>query len=134
MASIQNVRLVVERIDRNRARVSVSWRICFSSCEATDGSVFNERVSLRGDDVFVDDDLATLQSQCIKAQAGCVNRSISRIVARSLLDEDPDTIIFGIVLGDKDEVYARITLTPFEPHGSSANSNTVVGHFGPAGN
>lgn len=132
MADIQNVRLAIDEVTRTSARVTVNWRVCFTACEATAGSTFIERVVLRGDDVLFDDNLATLRSQCVKAQAGCVNRSISRVLSRSLLDEDPDTIIFGFILGDKDELYARVTMTPFSPAGDTADSNTVVGHFGPA--
>lgn len=134
MASIQNVRLEITKADRDsRRRVTVRYRVCFSSCEALAGSVFIERVLLRGDDPIWDDNLITLRNTCVKAVTGCVDRSLTTEVARSTLDEDPDTIIFGWVIGDRDEVYARVSLTPFAPTGDSRDSNVVTGNFGPAG-
>lgn len=133
MASINNVRLEIGPEEANRRRVTVTYRVCFSSCEALAGSVFIERVVLRGDDPVWDDNLITLRNTCVRAVGGCVDRRISTTVAESVLDEDPDTIIFGWVIGDRDEVYARITLEPFTPLGASRNSNVVSGQFGPAG-
>jgi hypothetical protein len=95
--------------------------------------VFREKVTLRGDDPIWDDHLVTLRNTCIRATPGCVERSITTRIADSTLDEDPDTIIFGWVIGDEDEVYARVTLTPFTPSGSSGDSNLVKSNFGPAG-
>lgn len=134
MASIQNVRLEITKGENDRRRrVTVRYRVCFSPCEALAGSVFVERVLLRGDDPIWDDNLITLRNTCVKAQAGCTDRVLSTTVARSQLDEDPDTIIFGWVIGDRDEIYARVSLTPFAPTGDSRDSNTVTGNFGPAG-
>lgn len=133
MATISNVRLEIEDAGRNRRRVTVSYRICFSNCEAMASSVFREKVTLRGDDPIWDDHLITLRNTCLRASQGCVERSVTTTVAQSVLDEDPDTIILGWVIGNKDEVYARVTLTPFSPSGSSGDSNTVASHFGPAG-
>lgn len=135
MPSINNVRLEIGRADdRRQRRVTVHYQVCFSSCEALAGSVFVERVVLRGDDPIWDDNLTTLRNTCVRATQGCVDRTISTIVSASSLDEDPDTIIFGWVIGDQDEIYARVTLTPFTPTGAERDSNTVSGHFGPAGN
>jgi hypothetical protein len=136
MATVSNVRLEISRTDDSRRRrVTVRYRVCFSACEALAGSVFVERVQLRGDDPIWDDNLITLRNTCVRAnEAGCVDRVISSTVAASTLDEDPDTIIFGLVIGDRDEIYARVTLTPFAPTGATANSNIVTGQFGPAGN
>ncbi|MGA7800411.1 MAG: hypothetical protein WCC36_06330 [Gammaproteobacteria bacterium] len=134
MATVSNVRLQIERADqRNRRRVTVTYRVCFSNCEAMGNSVFREKVTLRGDDPIWDDHLITLRNTCLRATQGCVERSITANVASSTLDEDPDTIIFGWVIGAKDEVYARVSLTPFTPSGSSGDSNVVSGDFGPAG-
>jgi len=96
-------------------------------------SAFREKVTLRGDDPIWDDHLTTLRNTCIRATQGCVERTITREVADSTLDEDPDTIIFGWVIGNKDEVYARVTLSPFTPSGSNGDSNIVKSNFGPAG-
>lgn len=134
MATVSNVRLQIERGDqKNRRRVTVTYRVCFSNCEAMGNSVFREKVTLRGDDPIWDDHLLTLRDTCLRATQGCVDRSIAVNVAQSTLDEDPDTIIFGWVIGDKDEVYARVVLTPFTPSGSSGDSNIVTADFGPAG-
>ena len=134
MASINNVRLEIGREKDRRRQVTVRYQVCFSSCETLAGSTFVERVVLRGDDQIWDDNLITLRNTCVQAVRGCVERSITATVAESVLDEDPDTIIFGWVIGDRDEVYARVTLDPFHPSGDARNSNTVTGHFGPAGN
>ncbi|MBV2358243.1 hypothetical protein KUH32_00510 [Thalassococcus sp. CAU 1522] len=133
MATVSNVRLRIEQLDDRRSRVHVTYRICYSHCEAMAGSTFVERVTLRGDDPIWDDHLITLRNGCVRAQNGCIEREITRVVANSTLDEDPDTIIFGWVIGNKDEVYARVRLTPFQPTGSQGDSNIVSAHFGPAG-
>lgn len=134
MATISNVQLKIDRADqKNRRNVTVTYRICFSSCEAKGGSVFREKVVLRGDDPIWDDHLITLRNTCVRATEGCIDRSVRATVASSTLDEDPDTIILGWVIGDKDEVYARVSLVPFEPSPSTGDSNTVTTDFGPAG-
>lgn len=134
MASISNIRLNIERARQpNRRLVNVSYRICFSSCEVAAGSTFREVVTLRGDDPIWDDHLITIRDGCVRASQSCMDRSINANVAQSTLDEDPDTIIFGWVIGNQDEVYARVNLTPFVPTGSSGDSNTITADFGPAG-
>lgn len=134
MASINNIRLEIGPENDRRRQVTVRYQVCFSSCETLAGSTFVERVVLRGDDPIWDDNLTTLRNTCVQAVRGCVDRSITANVAESVLDEDPDTIILGWVIGDRDEIYARVTLEPFQPSGAAGNSNTVTGHFGPAGN
>ena len=132
MASISNVHLEIGREEGDRRRVTVTYRVCFSSCEALAGSTFVESVVLRGDDPIWDDNLITLRNTCVRAQAGCVDRRISSIVSESTLDEDPDTIIFGWVIDrDRDEIYARVRLVPFTSTGAQADSNQVTGQFGP---
>jgi hypothetical protein len=134
MASVSNVRLEIGAADRNRRRrVTVTYRVCFSNCEAMGNIVFKEKVTLRGDDPIWDDHLITLRDSCLRATQGCVDRRIESTVAESTLDEDPDTIILGWVIGNKDEVYARVALTPFVPSGSTGDSNIVKADFGPAG-
>ena len=134
MATISNVRLSIEDSGRRRSRVSVTYRICFSSCEAMANSVFNEKVTLRGDDPVWDDHLITLRNTCVRATNGCIERTLTRDIANSVLDEDPDTIILGWVIGNKDEIYARVRLEPFNPSATRGDSNNVSAHFGPAGN
>ena len=132
MASISNVRLEIGREEDDRRRVTVTYRVCFSSCEALAGSTFVESVVLRGDDPIWDDNLITMRNTCVRAQAGCVDRRLSALVSESTLDEDPDTIIFGWVVDrDRDEIYARVRLVPFAPTGAQADSNQVTGQFGP---
>jgi len=132
MASVSNVHLDIGRADNDRRTVTVSYRVCFSSCEALAGSTFVETVVLRGDDPIWDDNLITLRNTCVKAQPGCVDRKISATVAESTRDEDRDTIIFGwVVSRDRDEVYARVKLTPFSSTGGQGDSNGVTGQFGP---
>jgi len=134
MATVSNINLAIgSGSSSSRREVTVRYRICFSECEAMDNTVFVEKVTLRGDDPIFDDHLTTLRNQCIRAQRGCIDREIRRQISRSTLDEDPDTIIFGVVLGARDEVYARVRMTPFTPSASSGDSNTVTGQFGPAG-
>ncbi|MGR3445101.1 MAG: hypothetical protein ACU0DP_16925 [Thalassococcus profundi] len=133
MATVSRITLRIEDAGRNRSRVTLTYRICFFHCEAMAGSTFIENVTLRGDDPVWDDHLITLRNGCIRAQNGCIDRELTRIVSNSTLDEDPDTIIFGWVIGNKDEVYGRVRLTPFEPNGSQGDSNIVSAHFGPAG-
>ena len=133
MATVSNVRLAIGPEEDNRRRVTVTYRVCFSPCETLAGSVFVEKVVLRGDDPIWDDHLIDLRNTCVRSERGCVDRSLTTFITESRLDEDPDTIIFGWVIGDRDEVYARVSLEPFHPTGSRADSNVVSGHFGPAG-
>ena len=135
MATISNVSLSIQKGGSGTSRqVVVRYRLCFTSCEALAGSVFVENVALRGDDPIFDDHLTTLRNSCVKAERECLDRTLVANVSRSTLDEDGDTIILGWpVWADTDEVYARITLTPFTPSGSSANSNIATGQWGAAG-
>ncbi len=116
-----------------RRTVTVTYQIRFSTPESLGNQVFRERVTLRGDDPVFDDNVMTVFTNWTRAQAAPLNRTITRDVARSSLDEDPDTIIFGFVLGNLDELYARVELTPFSPGSAQADSNVVTGQFGPAG-
>ena len=102
------------------------------------GSTFVADVYLRGDDPIWDDHLIRLSHGCVKAARGCPEFSLQRSVSRSTLDEDGDTIIeiFGVKLleiADRDEVYARVELRPFQAVGDAANSNVVTGQWGSAG-
>jgi hypothetical protein len=140
MATISNVVLQVQKGgEGSRRLVTVTYKLCFSACEALAGSTFVETVLLRGDDPIFDDNLITLSRRCVKATDKCQDRKTAVNVSRSTLDEDGDTIIiiFGQVIlriADRDELYARITLTPFAPSGSTADSNIVTGQWGAAGN
>ena len=136
MATVRNVHLDIERGDGSRRTVTVRWEVCFTHCEALAGSVFVETVTLRGDDPIWDDHLTTISNRCVKAErAGCHERRIVRQVSRSVLDEDGDTVIFGIPIhAARDEIYARVCLEPFRPSGACANSNIETGQFGAAGN
>ncbi len=135
MATASNVQLTIQKIKNqpNRRKVSVTYRVCFTTCEVLAGSVFKETVILRGDDEIWDNNITTIHSDCIKAQRGCVDRKFSKNVSKSILDEDGDTVIFGIpIFADRDELYARVKLTPFSPSGNQADSNVVTGQFGAA--
>ena len=140
MASISNLRLSISPVaGSTRKLVTVTYNVCFTPSELLDGSVFDEKVTLRGDDPIWDDHLITLSSTNIKAistpipaPASCMERKVVRKVSRKTLDEDGDTIIFGVpVFLDRDEVYARVTLIPFNPRSSSADSNVIEKQFGP---
>ncbi|OED41144.1 hypothetical protein AB833_10320 [Chromatiales bacterium (ex Bugula neritina AB1)] len=134
MATVSRIKLKIGDEDRNNRRlVTVTYRVCFSRCEAMAGSVFREKVTLRGDDPIWDDHLITLRNTCLKSTSGCIDRKVSRRISSSTLDEDADTIILGWVIGNKDEVYARVALTPFEPSSTRGDSNTISADFGPAG-
>lgn len=136
MPSISNVRLdIAKRTDGSKRKVTVTYKLCFTHCEVLDGTVFIERVDLRGDDPIWDDYLTTIRNVCVKAQRDCIERKITTEVSRRTLDEDGDTVIFGIpVHADRDEIYARVSLTPFQPVSRTTDSNSVHGQFGAAGN
>jgi len=117
-----------------RRSVTVTYEVCFTSCEVTAGATFVEKVTIRGDDPIWDDNLTTLVNHCVRATNDCVSRRILRSVSRSTLDEDGDTVVFGVpIFADRDELYARVTLTPLELHSASGDSNIVTGQFGAAG-
>lgn len=136
MATVSNVNLDIQHGGRGRFRtVTVTYRLCFTSCEVLAGTVFVEQINLRGDDPVWDDHLTRIRNVCVKAEQGCIDRTITTRVSRSTLDEDGDTIIFGIPIhAARDEIYARVSLTPYTPTGSTSDSNIVTGQFGAAGN
>ncbi|TDR36668.1 hypothetical protein DFR29_12718 [Tahibacter aquaticus] len=133
MATISNVSLKIDPIASNKRRkVTVSYSLRFNPREEAAGSVFEENVVLRGDDPIFDDDRAVIAASFVKAVPGTLNRSFTKQVSQNRLDEDGDTIIFGVpVLTLKDELYARVTLKPFAPRPAQADSNLVSGQFGP---
>jgi hypothetical protein len=133
MATISNVVLKIDPIVSNKRRkVTVSYVLRFSPREELAGTVFEEKVVLRGDDPIFDDDRAVIASTFIKAAAGTIKRSFTQQVSQNRLDEDGDTIIFGVpVLTLRDELYARVALTPFAPRSAQADSDPVSGQFGP---
>jgi hypothetical protein len=135
MPSISNVKLdIAKGTGGSKRKVSVSYTMCFSTCEVLAGSVFTEKVVLRGDDLIWDSNLATIRNSCVKSQKECIDRKFSVLVSRSRLDEDGDTVIFGIpVFAARDEIYARVSLTPFAPSSRTTDSNVVTGQFGAAG-
>jgi len=136
MATVSNVNLQIQHGGAGRRRaVTVSYRLCFTDCEVLAGSTFVETVNLRGDDPIWDDQLIRIRYTCVKAENGCIDRRITANVSRSVLDEDGDTVIFGIpISSNRDELYARVRLTPYTPRGSRSDSNIVTGQFGAAGN
>jgi hypothetical protein len=95
--------------------------------------VFNETTVLMGDDPGFDDVQAQLSSTFVKAVPGTINRVVTALVSPSALDEDGDTIIFGVpILKLRDELFARVQLVPFVAAAVRADSNEVKGQFGPA--
>lgn len=133
MPSISNVRLSIESLPTGRRRrVTVNYSLRFNSREEAASSVFEEKVVLRGDDPLFDNDQATIATGFVKAVPGTINRSFSSSVSQSRLDEDGDTVIFGIPIAKlRDELYARVSLSPFVPNGAHSDSNVVTGQFGP---
>lgn len=133
MPTISNVTLKIDPIASNkRRRVTVTYSLRFSPREEAAGTVFEENVVLRGDDPIFDEDRALIAATFIKAAPGTINRSVNKLVSQNRLDEDGDTIIFGVpVLVLKDELYARVSLKPFAPKPAQADSNVVSGQFGP---
>src|SRR5690606_14135205 len=121
MAVISNVNLsIVKGMGGNQRSVTVSYRITFSTMERSAGSIFTERITLRGQDPLSDDDLYELHVDSVKADpaASYVDRSFTQDVPRSVLDEDRD-----FVWADRDELYARVMLTPFMPRAAQGDSN-----------
>jgi hypothetical protein len=135
MATISNPTLKIDSAPQkgNRRKVTVTYALRFTSREEAAGTVFNESVVLMGDDPSFDDVQAQLASTFVKAVPGTVNRVVTALVSSSALDEDGDTIIFGVpILKLRDELFARIQLSPFVPAPVRADSNGVTGQFGPA--
>lgn len=124
MATISNLKLSIKKGSKTSS-VKVTYDICFSYCERLADSVFVEKVTLRGDDPINDDHLLTMANNCVKATSACVSRSYSRTVNNSVLNEDPKILW----IKQSDEIYARVTLSPFNPGSTSANSNIVSSYF-----
>ncbi|MDC8003757.1 hypothetical protein POV27_06825 [Aureisphaera galaxeae] len=122
MATISKLKLDIKK-GSSVSDVMVSYDICFNHCERLAESVFIEKVTLWGEDFGPDDRLITLSHNCVKASKPCVSRKIARKVPNKILDED-DTFF-----NRKDEVYARVSLTPFTPAGKVADSNIISSRF-----
>ena len=135
MAIISNVQLKIDtNVINKKRKVTVTYNIQFNAQEESAGFLFEEKVSLRGDDPLYDDDRGDLVTTFVKAAPGLIPRAFVRNVSQDRLDEDGDTIILGRrINAAKDELYAHVTLKPFAPKSTSANSNVVAGQFGPAG-
>lgn len=136
MPTISNLTLKIDSTVQsgNRRKVSVSYQLRFTPREELAGVVFEERVQLRGDDPVFDNDRGSpLLTTFVKATPANVNRSFTKLVSSSVLDEDGDTIILGVpVAALRDEIYARVTLRPFVATGAMADSAAQKGQFGPA--
>lgn len=122
MATISNQKLDIQK-GKSSSKVTLSYTICFSNCEVLAGTVYQEKVSLKGDDTFFDDHLTTLRNTCIKASERCIKRSISRSVANKTLNED------NSLFNRTDEVYGLIELTPFQARKTSAKTNIEYDRF-----
>ena len=129
MAAIRNFSLRINNVSGPMSEVIVTYEITFSRPEVLTGATFMERVGLRGKDLGPEDDLVSLLSRTVKAQATPIVRRITRRVSDEALDEDRDTLI-AAVLQREDEIYARATLVPFIAMPASADSNIVIGSFG----
>ena len=131
MAKLNNIKLSIGAgTKKSNRKVTVTYTIAFTQPEVLAGSVFDEKILLRGDDPLFDDNLILLQSGFIKAQNAIFNRSFSQIVSTSDLDEDGDVKIGGVIVALADELYARVTLVPFTARGDEGDSNLVAGQFG----
>ncbi len=94
--------------------------------------MFEEKVVLRGDAPLFDADRALIAATFITAAAGTIKRSFTQQVSKNHLDQDGDTIIVAMpVLTLRDERCARISLTPFAPRSTRADSDPVSAQFGP---
>lgn len=123
MPTISNLKLSIKK-GKLFSDVTVTYDICFSKCELLAGSTFVQRVVLRGDDSpFADDHLITIYSGCVNAKSRCEKQKISRKVLTEHLNED------DFWFNRRDEVYARVLLTPFMPGSAAADSNIVYGWY-----
>ena len=124
MASITKLKLGIKK-GSTHSVATVSYRICFTHCEATDKSTYIESIRLMGDDAWPnpDDNLTKMYSRCVQASSNCLNRKVVRKIKNSILNED-DTF-----WNRQDEIFARVTLTPFKPSKASATSNIVNSYF-----
>ncbi len=125
MATIARLKLEIKK-GSSESQVTVSYDLCFMHCERLAGSVFIENVKLMGDDWLNDDNLYTLSHHtCIKAPSSkvCIPRKFTKTLKNSVLDEDDS------FFNRKDEVYARVTITPFVPSSKKADSNIISSYF-----
>ncbi|HSN97133.1 MAG TPA: hypothetical protein VLS89_02510 [Candidatus Nanopelagicales bacterium] len=133
MAAIQNVTLIINKLDERRSEVVVEYDMSFSPAEIQAGSIFVERIGLRGNDPLFDDDIAPgLVSQLVQAQPNVPRRAVRRIIPTRLLDEDRDRSLLGLLLAREDELIAQVSLMPFMPRGATASSQPVEANFGPS--
>lgn len=133
MAAIRNVTLTINKLNETLSEVIVEYDVIFSRAEIQAGSIFVERVSLRGSDVLNDDELAPgMVNQLVQAQDSMPRRVIRGVAANKLLDEDRDRSVLGMVLEREDEVYAQVSVMPFVPRGAMAKSEPVRAQLGPS--
>ena len=131
MAKLNNIKLSIGAgTKKTNRKVTVTYTIAFTQPEVLSGSVFDEKILLRGDDPLFDDNLVLIHSGFIKAQNATVNRTFSKIVSTSDLDEDGDIKIGGVIIALADELFARVSLAPFTAKGDAGDSNIVSGQFG----
>jgi hypothetical protein len=134
MALVQNLRLDITRLDDKRSEVLVTYEIAFTAAEVLAGATFLEKVSLRGDDAILDEDIGgPLYCHAIKAETPPLAREIRRTLLSRELDEDLDRRVLGSPVRRADELYARVALTPFVAAEAILDSNVVRGSFGRLG-
>jgi hypothetical protein len=134
MAAIRNVTLTINKLDEMKSEVIVEYDLIFSRAEIQAGSIFVERVGLRGADVVNDDELApALMNQLVQAEEDLPRRAVRRVLPNQLLDEDRDRGLLGMLLGREDEVYAQVSMVPFMPRPAMGRSATLRAQLGPAG-
>ena len=137
MASIQNLNLSIPTggtLPPGITQVMISYTITFAPAEFWT-VFFNERVTMRGSDPVMDDTMGTpVVNNLLLAGPGALLRNFTINIPTQDLNEDYDLKLLGLVLRNKDEVYARVSLVPVGGGAGTParlDSNVVKGQFGP---
>jgi hypothetical protein len=120
---------------------TVSFTISFNSIEILAGIVFKADASLRSvDPGAIGTETLTIGSAIIKAASGPFSTTLTRVLTRANLNEDPDVRFVGnpanlhiIEIEDRDEWLATVKISPIVFGTDTMNSAQVSGSWGREG-
>ena len=121
MATVRAVTLDGDNVNAQQARITVKWRMSFSTPEVQSRTVYTYEVFLQNVDGAGDPDIRRrrIATGSDLATQDPINREVSVLVDRTFLDED---FLFGPFGDTTDEWRAEVHLKPFVPVGTSGAS------------
>ena len=112
MATISNRSLIVDNVNATTVKITVKYTLTPTAIEKLAGTVFSENIQLIGDDPGVASDIVITtfpaDAFAVSNATPTVNRTRTRNVLKSAMNEDPEFLTTGAEVID--ETFARITL------------------------